>query len=635
MRTRRFSVLCLHFFLAILIVIFAGCAPVDNQQPATHQSTSPEAKSRQGQAVAPSDVAFLQGKVLDGTPTQTGFIAWGGDYATFYGNGGLRTREGTIFGKHGLNLQLAAGDDMKLQAQAYKEGRTPYLRGTYEMVTNAIFEQGLCMDPATCPLYVFQMTWSQGDHLVVQEGIKTIKDLKGKRVALQRGGPHMSMLYGILIDDHLSWTDVQIVWCDTLTGKGSPIEALRSGQADAAFAITPDMIGLTGGLDVVGTGAEGTVKNARVLVSTAQRVFTISDTYWVNPTYYRDHANEVRAFTVAYLEAVEAVIRLRKAHEVSGSSEYQGLLALSQEILGTGVLPTSEDAHGLLLDAQFVGYAGNLAFIDPKNEHGFDALAAQANRMAESLGQTTKPIAFARVPDTFWQDEIFKRSLSESLTVQAKPRFNAEAVRTEISGLDSEGFGSRSMLTFTISFEPNQMTFSEDQYRDQYDRALTLLDKYPRAVLVIRGHADPTAVLRDFVNAAIESGTLKRTGTSPSDYQYFYNGESLALENTAKVIAIVSGGTFKAGGANPCETLQEAQKLTRDRAEAVRSSFLQFAEKQGKRIDESQITFDGVGVGEPMVARPRNEQEAAANRRVEFALTRVTGEAATTADFDF
>ncbi len=126
-----------------------------------------------------------------------------------------------------------------------------------------------------------------------------------------------------------------------------------------------------------------------------------------------------------------------------------------------------------------------------------------------------------------------------------------------------------------------------------------------------------------------------RTGTSPSDYQYFYNGESLALENTAKVIAIVSGGTFKAGGANPRETLQEAQKLTRDRAEAVRSSFLQFAEKQGKRIDESQITFDGVGVGEPMVARPRNEQEAAANRRVEFALTRVTGEAATTADFDF
>ena len=343
----------------------------------------------------------------------------------------------------------------------------------------------------------------------------------------------------------------------------------------------------------------------------------------------------VRAFAVAYLEAVEAVIRLRKAHEVSGSTEYQGLLALSQEILGTGVLPTSEDAHGLLLDAQFVGYAGNLAFIDPKNEHGFDALATQANRMAESLGQTTKSIAFARVPDTFWQDEIFKQSLSESLTVEAKPRFNAEAVRTEISGLDSEGFGSRSMLSFTISFEPNQMTFSEDQYRDQYDRALTLLDKYPRAVLVIRGHADPTAVLRDFVNAAIENGMLKRTGTSPTDYQYFYNGEPLALEAIAKVIAIVSSGTFKTGGANPRETLQEAQKLTRDRAEAVRSSFLQFAEEKGKRIDESQIAFDGVGVGEPMVARPRSEQEAAANRRVEFVLTRVTGEASTTADFDF
>lgn len=635
MRTPRFFVSLFFLFPAILIVL-AGCelAPV-NPQPVQQPSSASQQAASPEQVSAASDAAFLKGKPLAGEAVQTGFIAWGGDYPTFYGNGGLQTREGTIFAKHGLNLQLFAGDDMKAQAEAYQQGRTPYLRGTFEMVTNAIFEEGLCSDTSTCPLYVFQMTWSQGDHLVVREGIKTIKDLKGKRVALQRGGPHMSMLYGILTDDHLSWNDVQVVWCDTLTGKGSPIEAMRSGQADAAFAITPDMIGLTGGLDAVGTGAEGTVKNARVLVSTSQRVFTIADTYWVNPAYYRDHAQEVRGFAVAYLEAVEAVIRLRKAHETSGSPEYQVLLSLSQEILGAGVLPTSEDAHGLLLDAQFVGYAGNLAFIDQKNEHGFDALSVQANRMAESLGQTSKPIIFTRVPDTFWQDPIFEQSLSESLTVVTKPRFNAEAVRTEISGLDAEGFGSRNMLSFTISFEPNQMVFSEEQYRDEYDRALALLDKYPRAVLVVRGHADPTAVLRDFVTAAIESGTLKRTGTSPADYQYFYNGEALDLARTAKVVALVESGAFKPGGANPRETLQEARKLTQERAVAVRSSFLAYASKQGKKLDESQIVSDGAGVTEPVVARPRSDEEAKANRRVEFALTRVTGEAAEPSDFDF
>ncbi|MFA4845625.1 MAG: ABC transporter substrate-binding protein [Patescibacteria group bacterium] len=635
MSTPRFFVLCQTLFVAILMILMVGCKPDSTtSQPVPPQSATPQAQTK-GQEATPGDVAFLKGKVLEGTSTQVGFIAWGGDYATFYGNGGLRTRADTIFAKHGLNLQLVAGDDMKAQAKSYREGRTPYLRGTFEMVTNAIFEQNLCADPTTCPVYVFQMTWSQGDHLVVEEGIKTIKNLKGKRIALQRGGPHMSMLYGILMDDHLSWTDVQVVWCDNLSGKGSPIEALRSGQADAAFAITPDMIGLTGGLDKVGTGAEGTVKNARVLVSTAQRVFTIADTYWVNPVYLRDHANEVRAFTVAYLESMEALIKLRKAHEASGSPEYKGLLALAQDILGKGVLPTSEDAHGLLLDAQFVGYAGNLAFIDAKNEHGFNVLAKQANKMATSLGQTTKSLTFAKVPDAFWQDQSFQQSLSESLVVQAKPRFNAEAVRTEIGALTSDGFGSRNMLSFTISFEPNQMTFSEDKYRDDYDRALTLLDKYPRAILVIRGHADPTAVLRDFVNAAITSGALKRTGTSPADYQYFYNGEALDLSKTPKVVSLVESGTFKTGGPNPRETLQEARNLTRDRAQAVRSSFITYASKKGKKVDESQITFDGVGVAEPVVARPRNDAEAAANRRVEFALTRVTGEASTQTDFDF
>src|SRR5437763_4226 len=50
------------------------------------------------------------------------FILWGGDVATFHANGGLTTKDGTIFNKQGLNLKLVPGDDFVKQVQDYVEG---------------------------------------------------------------------------------------------------------------------------------------------------------------------------------------------------------------------------------------------------------------------------------------------------------------------------------------------------------------------------------------------------------------------------------------------------------------------------------------------------------------------------------
>ena len=45
------------------------------------------------------------------SPLSVPYITWGGDMATFYANGGLVTKPGTIFEKQGLNLKLQPGDD--------------------------------------------------------------------------------------------------------------------------------------------------------------------------------------------------------------------------------------------------------------------------------------------------------------------------------------------------------------------------------------------------------------------------------------------------------------------------------------------------------------------------------------------
>ena len=68
------------------------------------------------------------------TQLQVPFITWGGDMATFYANGGLQTKSGTIFQKQGLDLKLVPGDDFVQQVKDYCSGKSPFLRGTFRMM---------------------------------------------------------------------------------------------------------------------------------------------------------------------------------------------------------------------------------------------------------------------------------------------------------------------------------------------------------------------------------------------------------------------------------------------------------------------------------------------------------------------
>lgn len=111
---------------------------------------------------------------------QVPFITWGGDVSTFYANGGLTTAKGTIFDQQGIKVQLVPGDNFVRQVQNYMTGKSPFLRGTFRQVSLA--SEVINSDPRTKGVVVLQLTWSQGDHMVVREGFKEISDLRGKQV---------------------------------------------------------------------------------------------------------------------------------------------------------------------------------------------------------------------------------------------------------------------------------------------------------------------------------------------------------------------------------------------------------------------------------------------------------------------
>ena len=573
--------------------------------------------------------------VKDSTTLKVPYITWGGDMATFYANGGTETKAGSIFANQGLSLKLSAGDDFVQQVRDYISGKSPFLRGTFRMMGMA--SEVIGADPRTQGVVIMQMTWSAGDHAVAKSSLRTLSDLKGKTIVLQQGGPHVGMLDDMLKSADLDWKDVKVEWAKDLTGTpNSPAEMFRTrSDIDLAFVITPDMIGLTGGHESVGTGAEGTVKGARILVSTAELSRSIADVYVVRKDFYEANKEKVTKFVAAYLKGVEELVGLKTAYEAGGSPKYQSLLKLTQQIYGNQTIPNLDEAHGLLSDCSFVGHQGNVVFFTKsQNFNGFAAFEKSALDLAQQLGYANERRDLLPAPFD-WSSATFTGYLTKTGGSSGE-RFNPEATLEEIEKLSAGGaLDADTIYSFTISFSPNQQEFSVKHYAGEFRKVVKLASKYGGAAVAIRGHSDPTKTLLTLVKAGMQRGVLKRSGAS-GNYKYFLNGRPLDLQSMTTVQRAIEGGAFDgATGQNPRLVMQNALNLSRRRAQAVRSALISYAKSKGFPLDESQVLPVGVGIREPLIPKPKNLEEAKTNMRVEFRLVRVSPEAMNKSEFDF
>lgn len=595
------------------------------------------AEEKFSEVVGVSEVEAVKEKEFVEVP----FLTWGGDVATFHANGGAKTTEDSIYGEMGLNVELVNGDDFVNQVSRYMRGETPFLRGTVRMI-------GLASEviAPTEPVMFLQLTWSAGDHMVARKTVETLNDLKGKKVAIQSGGPHIGMLADVLDSARLTWDDIEVVWCKDLSGTDdSPAAKFRDDPTiDAAMCISPDMVTLTGGLDSKGSGGDGTVKDAHVLVSTATMSRSIADVYVCRKDFLEANREWVEKLTAGYLKATEELVALKKVFSASGSSdEYMATLQIAQDLFGKDVLPTLEaDVHGLVSDCTFVGLPGNVSFFtDEGNLSGFAAKVKSASNLATGQGYADEAGDIVAV-DFDWDALKSTGGLEADVEQKKVERF------AEIS---DEGFfpddpvaaleaADDTVLSFTINFEPNQEDFPHAQYGEDFQRALEAASTFGNSVIAVGGHGDPTKLLREIVVTGMASKKLSREGEN-GNYSYTLDGKAFDLEDTAAVLEAVKAGTF-AGATigdelmDPQATLVALADLSRERAESVKVALLEYAEAQGINLDVSQIRPVGVGVREPLIGKPTKKDEALENMRVEFRVMEVKAEdISSSGGFDF
>lgn len=571
--------------------------------------------------------------VAAGATVNVPYILWGGDVATFLANGDLKTKSGSTFQKLGLDMQLQPGDDFVGQVRNYLSGKSPMLRGTMHMI--GLAGEVLGQDPRTKPVVILQLSWSAGDHIVARKTIRTLNDMKGKKVACQQGGPHVGLLYDSLAAAGLGRSDVEIEWTKDITGPNGPAETFRrDATIDACCVITPDMIGLTSGLEAEGSGAEGTVAGARVVNSTVQMSRSIADVYAVRRDWYDANKDWVKKFVAGHLKATEQLVAMRKAYAESSkmAKDYEQILAMSQRIYGKDTLPTLEgDVHGLLLDCSFVGLPGQIAFFRQKsNASGFEETMTRAIDLATTWKYAGVRAGFE--PNDFDYKDIAKIAGIEYVEPKAVERFAPTGEATDL--FLGENLDANTIVSFSINFEPNEQRFSTDRYGAEFLRALKQASQFGNARVVIRGHADPTKTLVDLVKAGMAKGVIQQVG-QPGNFRYFMNGKPLDLNNTKDIVEMVKAGTFGGGAVDPMVTMQAAINLSLSRAEAVKKSLQQFASESQINIDVSQIVPVGAGILEPIIPKPRNMDEAKENMRVEFRIVKVNPEALAPSDFNF
>ena len=519
-------------------------------------------------------------------PTQVPIITWGGDIATVLANGNAKaTSKSSIFGKLGLNLRLAREDVFAKQLEAYLSGRSPYLRGTLGMVNMAA--EAANRDPRTKPVIIYQLTWSAGgDALVVKGNIKTTRDLRGKTVAVQAYGPHVDYLSKILADAGLTPKDVTIRWTSDLTGSAkSPAAALHNPAIDAALVIIPDALALTSS-GTVGTGAEDSVKGARILLSTKTANRIIADVYAVRSDFFESNRAEVEKFVQGLVQGEDALRKL-VANKQARAGEFKDTMsAAARELLDSP--QAISDTEGMYKDADFAGVAGNAAFFTKAdNPRSFAALNKEIQTAFSALGLVAKA---APLEHAGWD----YRRLGAGADVATAPesrRFDAEKVASMVARKQSQGrLQEGELFSFEVLFKPNQDKFTADLYGDAFKKVASLAATYGGAIITVEGHSDPMAYLR-----------AKRDG-SPD---------------------VVLG-----------RTQQSAKNLSLSRAIAVRDSLIAYAKTQGVSLDPTQFAVVGHGITQPKTGicgsdpcAPKSETEWQSNMRVEFRILQVEAEA--------
>src|SRR5688572_5613489 len=273
-------------------------------------------------------------------PIKVAIVLWGGYAGGIMANNGMLPNPDSTFTRDfGVQVELLQIDDFVKSRDAFRAGGD---KGGVDIMWSTVDAYALEYDGLSKlnPKAIMQYDWSRGgDAIAVDASIKSVADLRGKRLACAQETPsHYFALY-VLSQGGLTNKDVNWVFTD------SAVEAanvFKAGRVDAAVSWSPD---------VYVAARERT--GGHILASTKEASNLIADIFVARGDFVEKYPEDVRRFVGGWLKGVDMVKQ----------NPDRAAVLLQKSLTGVNTL---EDAKAMLDDVKLPDYAENRGFFDPQ-----------------------------------------------------------------------------------------------------------------------------------------------------------------------------------------------------------------------------------------------------------------------------
>ncbi|HEX2476743.1 MAG TPA: phosphate ABC transporter substrate-binding/OmpA family protein [Lacipirellulaceae bacterium] len=423
-------------------------------------------------------------KALEDNTVRFALNVWAGWGPIILANEGFKP--GKVWKTPGPNgkefkVELVLIDDPVAMRDAYAAGNVHIGWATLDMMPlfmeAFVDKTGEPHDSRIMPRVYQQVDWSNGgDGIVVRESIKTVSDLRGKKVVFAQNSPSHYFLLNMLVSGGVQPSEV----VPTITSTAFEAAAAFNAQRDISAAVSwaPDIYNL----------AEA--RGNRMLVTTQTANKLIADVWFARADFAKDHGDKIEALVRGIFDGMEELKKEDRKQECA-------------RLMAEGYNIPASDTLNMFADAHNTNWAENFQFfLNQNNPTNFERVWSQAYYLYRRVGTIThQPVSFDKVMDFSIIEKLGKEPKYRSQKDEYQVRLTPKAV----SDIHAE---SDEILTNTIviQFFPNSWDLYKKVNRDEggavtevlYDpnvdnvlqEVANMAGQFSNARIIIEGHTD-------------------------------------------------------------------------------------------------------------------------------------------------
>jgi NitT/TauT family transport system substrate-binding protein len=313
-----------------------------------------------------------------------GINTWAGHAPGVVFNGGMDPSAASNYKKKfGLDVKFVLLEDPSQKLAAFRKGAIDIMWNT---VDNWAREASVLEENGAKAKSIMMQDWSRGgDGIVSLSSIKSIEDLKGRKISVAQFTPSHFLLLYLIAQSGLSPEDRAALEKNIVPTTDAPQAAamFKARQVDAAVTWEPDLSAA-----VTARGDE-----AHILVSTTAATNIIADTLVARQQLIDEAPGTVRDFIQGWFDGIEMIKR-------DPASSYA--------LVGKALKLDNDTVSGMLSGLKLTPYADNAQFYGlTGGKAHFETLFDTAFVIWRKKGLATRPVSA-----TDWVDTRFLSSLA-------------------------------------------------------------------------------------------------------------------------------------------------------------------------------------------------------------------------------